>query len=250
MIVSYKKEIRHIYFNIMIGNWKGLYFIIVKIIYNLYTNLCKLFKHKILHCPICSFKGYSFIHLNNSIRLTLNSECPKCHSRSRHRGLFFLYKEMISKKRSKKILHFAPENFLIKSLNSNDLNEYHTADLFMEKVSFREDLQKLSFKNNSYDIVLNNHVLEHISNDIEAIKEIQRILKPDGVAIITVPGNWKKKTKKFLTLQNNGHYRDYGFDFIILLKKIFSKVSIKKLNDYNGESYAIKNDEIAFVCIK
>ena len=249
MIVSYKKEMKYFFLNILNGNWTELFFFIVKIALTLYSNLF-IHKKKMLQCPICLYKGYSFIHLSNSIRLTLNSECPKCHSRSRHRGLFFLYKEILNEKRSKRILHFAPEVYLVKILKSNQQHEYHTADLFMENVSFKEDLQKLSFKDNSYDIVLNNHVLEHIFDDRKAIKEIQRILKPKGKAIITVPGNWKKKTKKFLTLQNNGHYRDYGFDFIILLKKIFSKVSIKKLNEYNGALYAIKNDEIAFVCTK
>lgn len=250
MIASYKKEIKHFYFNILNGNWKALFFLILKNIINIHSNLFISNKKKLLQCPICFYKGYSFIHLSNSIRLTLNSECPQCHSRSRHRGLFFLYKEIINKKENKRILHFAPEIYLIKDIEINDQHEYHTADLFMENVSFKEDLQNLSFKDNSYDIVLNNHVLEHISNDKRAIKEIQRILKPRGIAIITVPGNWKKKTKKFLTLQNNGHYRDYGFDFVILLKKIFSKVFIKNLNEYNGAAHAIKNYEIAFVCVK
>lgn len=250
MIVSYKKEVKFFFHNILNGNWTGLFFLIVKITLTSYSNFFIHKKKKMLQCPICLYKGYSFIHLSNSIRLTLNSECPQCHSRSRHRGLFFLYKEFLNEKGSKKILHFAPEVHLVKILKSDQKNEYHTADLFMENVSFKEDLQKLSFKDNSYDIVLNNHVLEHIFDDKKAIKEIQRILKPKGKAIITVPGNWKKKTRKFLTLQNNGHYRDYGFDFIIFLKKIFSKVSIKKLNKYNGASHAIKNDEIAFVCIK
>jgi ubiquinone/menaquinone biosynthesis C-methylase UbiE len=120
----------------------------------------------------------------------------------------------------------------------------------MKDVKFKEDLQNLSFKDNSYDIILNNHVLEHISNDKKAIQEIQRILKPDGIAIITVPGDWKKRTKHFFSLDNNGHYRDYGFDFVFKLKKVFKRVHIQKLFKYQGQKHAIKKDEIAFICFK
>ena len=109
-------------------------------------------------------------------------------------------------------------------LKGTEKHTYHTADLYMKNVLFKEDLQKLSFKDSSYDVILNNHVLEHIHNDEKAIREIHRVLKIKGIVIITVPGSWKKKTKLFRTLQNNGHYRHYGFDFILILKKVFTKL--------------------------
>ena len=245
-----KKDIRLFISNFQNGNFSAVFYLILKYLYIMIPSALLLSKKNIKNCPLCLYKNKNFLHLSNSIRLSFNSVCPKCHSRSRHRGLFFLYNQIISVEKKKKILHFAPESFLQNKLKKFTQHEYHTADLIMKDVKFKEDLQNLSFKDNSYDIILNNHVLEHISNDKKAIQEIQRILKPDGIAIITVPGDWKKKTKHFFSLDNNGHYRDYGFDFVFKLKKVFKRVHIQKLFKYQGQKHAIKKDEIAFICFK
>tara|TARA_B110000003_G_C16548300_1_gene495571 strand:- start:273 stop:1019 length:747 start_codon:yes stop_codon:yes gene_type:complete len=248
--MHFKKDIRLFILNIKNGDYSGLFYLTLKYLYIMTPSALLRSKKTILNCPLCSYQNQNFLHLSNSIRLSINSACPNCHSRSRHRGLFFLYKEIISVKKEKKILHFAPEIFLQEKIKNFKQHVYHTTDLFMKNVNFREDLLNLSFKDDSYDIILNNHVLEHISNDKKAIQEIHRILKPKGIAIITVPGNWKKKTKHFYSLNNNGHYRDYGFDFIFKLKKVFKTVNVKNLFKYQGQKHAIKLDEIAFICFK
>jgi ubiquinone/menaquinone biosynthesis C-methylase UbiE len=77
-------------------------------------------------------------------------------------------------------------------------------------VDFKEDIQNLSFPNAQYDLILCNHVIEHVPKDEMALKEISRILKPNGKAIITIPGNYQRdNTIYFNHLRFNGHYRDY-----------------------------------------
>ena len=44
-----------------------------------------------------------------------------------------------------------------------------------------------------FDAVIHSHVLEHVNEDILALKEISRILDLGGIAIITIPGNWRRK---------------------------------------------------------
>ena len=59
----------------------------------------------------------------------------------------------------------------------------------------------------------------------KAMRELARILKPKGIAILTIPGNWRRKqTKIFSHLNYNGHYRDYGLDILNMLRNSFSMV--------------------------
>ena len=118
----------------------------------------------------------------------------------------------------------------------------------MDWVDFpREDIQCLRFDDCSYDLVLANHVLEHVENDGLALSEVARILSKNGKAIFTIPGDWRRvETKIFPNLDFNGHYRDYGLDIIDLMKTVFSKVKVCNLFQFDGIKHAIKKDEIAF----
>ena len=103
----------------------------------------------------------------------------------------------------------------------------------------------------SFNLVLINHILEHGADDQSALVELARILITGGTAIITVHGNWRRKqTKTFSHLNYNGHYRDYGFDILDILQSSFSKVKKRTLFHYQGNRYAIKPLETAFICIK
>lgn len=204
-------------------------------------------------CNCCGSALPRLVHRSNKRQISWNSACPNCDARKRHRGLMELYKELIFKPESK-ILHFAPEPIL--STMFQRMGTYETTDLYLKDVTWpNEDIQKLSLPSCKYDFVLINHVLEHIFDDKSAITEINRVLNHGGIAIITVPGNWKKnKTIRFRDLSNNGHYRHYGLDFVDKLKNIFSKVILKDLYDYNFKFGLplglLPGRDIAFICQK
>ena len=207
---------------------------------------------KILTCPLCRFSAAAFVHLSNPIAISWNSACPNCNSRSRHRGLVFLYREFLQNSQGKKILHFAPEPVLAHEIRKYSQHQYFTTDYNMNEVDYpNEDIQKLTFGDSSFDVILNNHVLEHIPDDRKAMRELARILKPKGIAILTIPGNWRRKqTKIFSHLNYNGHYRDYGLDIMNFLRDSFSMVKKNNLFHYQGQRHAIKPLETAFICIK
>jgi ubiquinone/menaquinone biosynthesis C-methylase UbiE len=48
-------------------------------------------------------------------------------------------------------------------------------------------MQDISFPDSYFDAVIANHVLEHVSDDTEAIGEVTRVLKPGGIAILQTP---------------------------------------------------------------
>lgn len=210
----------------------------------------KLFNEKKI-CPICKFETYSFIHLSNHREISWNSACQRCDSRSRHRGLFFLYKKYISNQSNRKILHFAPE-IILSTLFKKNNNLYFTTDLHMKNVDYpKEDIQNLSFEDSTFDVVLCNHVLEHVKNDIKALEEISRVLKTNGIAIITIPGNWKsKQTIPQNPFINNGHYRHYGLDIESFMKKKFNVVRRVNMNTPQVKLHAIKKLEVAYICEK
>ena len=209
---------------------------------NIISQSSYLNESKILYCSICKQKYFAFIHLCNSFGISWNSVCPNCNSRSRQRGLIFLYREFLKNSNKKKFLHFAPEPILEDEIKKYNQHNYYITDYKIPKVNFKfEDAQIFSFNNEYFDLILSNHVLEHIPNDNKAVNEMARILRNNGFSIITVPGDWKNiLTKKFLDLRHNGHYRHYGLDILEILYQNFSNFKKVNLSKYGGKKFAIK----------
>lgn len=77
------------------------------------------------------------------------------------------------------------------------------------------DLQKVDRPSGSYDLVICNHVLEHVPDDGAALRELARIVKPDGIVFLTVPDPARRSETKdwgFPDMQRHGHFREYGSD--------------------------------------
>ena len=85
------------------------------------------------------------------------------------------------------ILHLAPEFCLQKKLSRLQNVHYVTANLDPTQASVSMDVQFTPFRNASFDCVLCCHVLEHVPDDQKAMREMFRILKPGGWAILQVP---------------------------------------------------------------
>lgn len=208
------------------------------------------------HCNVCQHSSSFFLHHANELGIAWFSICPNCNSRSRHRGLFFIYTKIVDElKESISVLHFAPEPVFYPLLRNKALIRYHTSDFFLQDVDFKEDIQNLSFPDATYDLILCNHVIEHVPDDDKALKEIGRILKPKGKAIITIPGNYKRAvTVPFKHLRYNGHYRDYGLDVIKKMERHFQHVQMVNMHIFDeAEGHArfgIRPFDLAFICNK
>lgn len=161
-------------------------------------------------CPVCQSKVEKFMPLSEQFRgkvvienkeylpyleaemLNANEySCPKCGASDRER-FYALYLKNYLFKRYKteniKMVHFAPEASLRNFLNIFTFSEYRTADLMMDKVDDKADLTNLHmYKDNYFDFFICSHMLEHIIDDISAMKELYRILKPNAKGILVVP---------------------------------------------------------------
>ena len=112
------------------------------------------------------------------------------------------------------------------------------------------DAGNTGLPNQAFDIVWGNAVLHHLEHK-KCSSEIARILTFGGIAIITIPGDWRRNnTRTFNHLNYNGHYRDYGLDVFQILRNSFSDVKKCNLFNFNGEKHGINPFETAFICIK
>jgi len=86
-----------------------------------------------------------------------------------------------------KILHVAPEPELKKKFLSNPKINYVSVDIEPNLAMIQMDITNIQFEDNEFDVIICNHVLEHIPNDRKAISELFRVLKKGGFAILQVP---------------------------------------------------------------
>ena len=124
-----------------------------------------------------------------------------------------------------------------KTFFNNHHISYTFADLYDSNAHIREDLTNLSFADNSVDLLICHHVLEHVINDQKALEEIRRVLTPDGYAVLSVPMelSFKKtfslKAIKTPTLRKKyygqtDHLRLYGTDFLKQLQSTGFRVYV------------------------
>ena len=204
-------------------------------------------------CPCCGWTGPAFMATWNWRATSFQAQCPQCDSRSRHRGLIKLLSEALRNKPDGPILFFAPElvlmNQLVRLTPAANIvtTDYNSIDVDHSG----EDIQKLSFKDSVYALLICNHVLEHVLDDQRALLECARVLKPKGVAIFTVPGDFHMTaTVHFKQPDSNGHHRHYGMDFTRKIETVFSSVRAVDMSKSSDPRSGIRQGDYAFVCIK
>lgn len=136
-------------------------------------------------CPLCGWSGPAFGPMGRAGR---HARCGGCNSLERHRAMFlYLRDETHVFERPTRLLHFAPEQALRPTFEKRATIDYVTTDLEMPNVSVRMDIGDLLFRDEVFDCVVCSHVLEHVTDDRAAMREIRRVLRPGGFALILVP---------------------------------------------------------------
>lgn len=216
------------------------------------------------YCPICkmSFREW----LDCGLVLRRKGKCPQCSSAERHRLIYLYLKNKTNFFRSSlKVLHVAPEPCFLRIFKKMKNLEYQTADLESPYADLKIDITDMSrIPDNTYDVVLCFHVLEHIPEDLKAIREMNRVLKPDGWAILQVP--IKKGTKTFedpsvlspamrrKLFGQEDHVRVYGDDYKDRLESSGFITKLEPFARHLGETkikqYGVPASEDIFHCFK
>lgn len=150
--------------------------------------------------------------------------CPYCGSRSRQRSLvLFLLEDLGVDLEEARLLHFAPEKEMEARLHGRAGHNYLSADLQPGAAMVAADMTNLGFDDQSFDIVVASHVLEHIPDDRKALSELLRVLRPGGRAILQHPIEYARETyedasitspdARQLAFGQSDHVRVYGRDF-------------------------------------
>lgn len=170
-------------------------------------------------CPNCGYIGH-FTAFGYPPRF--DAKCPECGSLERHRLFLLLERKKNLLAGVGSVLHFAPEPIIEKYLRQK-IPSYISADLYKSGVDRKEDIENISLPAASVDAVFCSHVLEHV-NDIQALQEIHRILKPGGrlIAMVPICEGWDKTYEnpeivspaaRDLHFGQHDHVRCYGQDF-------------------------------------
>lgn len=195
-----------------------------------------------------------------------NAECPWCSSFERERQAFLYLRDQTDVfQRPVRLLHAAPERNLQKKLRRAKSIDYLSVDLASPRADLHCDLTRLPLPTNSYDVVLCNHVLEHIPDDRAAMRELFRVLKPAGWAMLQVPlAVSRVETEEDLTVDTDeerllrygqrDHVRLYGRDYADRLASVGFAVerhdTRAKFGDDYIRRYALISDELIYIARK
>jgi SAM-dependent methyltransferase len=133
-----------------------------------------------ISCGICEWKGFKFF----------SGHCPKCNSLPRTRLIPFSLKHFKLTNNEPKILHIAPNvneyNYIKRRVTT--LANYDRLNIRnVSHINIVQDLRQTNLESNQYDLAIAWHVLEHIPEDVKAIEEVYRLLKPGGRFLVSVP---------------------------------------------------------------
>ena len=185
---------------------------------------------------------------------------PSTLSLERHRLLWLYLKDETNFFTAPlKVLHFAPEQAFYKKFKKLKNLEYTTTDLNSPLADVKADICALPFKDDSFDVILCNHVLEHIPDDQKALSELYRILKPSGWGIFQIPQDLKRevtyednsitdKKERAKIFGQYDHVRIYGRDYFDRLEEagfIVKAVDYTaRMTDAEIEKYRLAKGEL------
>lgn len=163
-----------------------------------------------------------------------------------------------------KVLHIAPEICFIDRMEKLDNLEYITADLESPLAKVKMDVHQIPFEANSFDVVFCNHVMEHVTDDLQACREINRVLKPSGWGIIQSPVYNMENTLEDASITDpsererlfgqRDHVRKYGRDYAQRLSQSGLKMTedhyVKEIDPALVNKHALPENEIIFYCQK
>ena len=195
-----------------------------------------------------------------------NAIAPDSLSLERHRLMWLFLKDKTNFFTEKlKFLHIAPEYCFIKIFKGMKNIDYTTGDLISPWADVKMDVHNIPFEENSFDVVICNHVLEHVDDSNKVMREFYRVMRPGGWGIFQVPIDNNNpntiedksvtdpKERERLYWQSD-HLRLFGRDYGDRLSKAGFKVTesdyINELDPKLVERYALLKNEKVYFCEK
>ncbi len=195
-----------------------------------------------VYCPVCDYSSARFLKVTGRGRVI----CPVCRSMERHRLLYLYWKHSteLFNQPVKRLLHVAPEPGLFNLFRKDPCIDYYNVDLGSLWARVKAEITDLPFEDTSFDVIICNHVLEHVTDDRKALSEFFRVLVPGGWATLQVPikrettfedPNVTTPEERLEVFGQDDHVRIYGKDYLDRLRdagfKVESISATEFLND-------------------
>jgi len=195
-----------------------------------------------------------------------NVLCPGSLSLERHRLLWlYLQNKTDFFTKNYKMLHIAPEQCFYKLFKAMKNLTYTTGDYNSPIADVHFDLHKAPFEDNSFDVIFCNHVLEHVEDDAQCMRELYRIMKPGGWGIFQVPLDvTRAKTYEDASITSEAdreihfwqkdHVRLFGLDYKDRLSAAGFNVTVddyvNQLSPADVDKFRLPAGEMLYVCRK
>lgn len=228
-------------------------------------------------CPLCGYRSraHKWIGVANTVLTEKHvvgggkrrAGCYNCGATDRERLVYtYLAEEFgLFTTQHRRILHIAPEASLSRQIRKHNFQRYVCGDKFAPGYHYpgdvtNLDILQLPFADDSFDLIICNHVLEHIPDDQAAMRELLRVLRPGGQAILQVPfakdvaETYEDPTatdprQREQLFGQHDHVRLYGSDYGERLKAAGFSLSVAHLA-HRYPRYALNSDEPLFICSK
>ena len=214
-------------------------------------------------CPCCAGQFSGFLPYGLTARP--NAKCPRCGSKKRHRLLWLFLRDRTNFFTARlRVLHFAPERCLRQAFAELPNLDYVTADLMREKVTLAIDITAIPPSAGTFDAILCSHVLEHVTDDRQGMRELCRVLNPGGWAVIMVPLERNRPTtledpsivsptERERVFGQHDHVRLYGQDVQQRLESAGFSVAVHRAKDLGMEAvrkHALSSNDQIYYCTK
>lgn len=215
-------------------------------------------------CPVCKCRLKAFLPFG--LKSSANVQCPVCKSLERHRLIWLYFHEKTNLFRDNlRMLEVAPVFLTSERLKKLPNLDYISADLNSPGAMVKMDITDIQYPDDSFDVIYASHVLEHIEDDVKAMRELCRVLRPGGWAVLQVPMRGEKTLEgpdagtpeeRARLYGQDDHVRIYGFDgkYRERLEEAGFKVTVdpfaKTLGPEKIKRYGLKENEDIYCCVK
>ena len=218
-------------------------------------------------CPICGAQRRRFLPYGY-VTQREDALCPSCLSLERHRALWLCLTGDNELTFGGRMLHIAPEVCFKKRLRQmmqRAEGKYVTADLESPLADMHFDVQSIPLPDSWADIIICNHLLEHVADDRRALSELYRIMAVGGWGVLTVPVDTEREStfeddtvtdpaERTRIFGQYDHRRIYGRDYEDRLRAAGFAVRVvdvsASLSDEECRRYAVRRNEPIYIVRK
>lgn len=217
-------------------------------------------------CPCCGGSFRSFSDAHGILSRTTTGYCPRCNAKARHRRIWLYlegHTDLLT--RRMRVLEIGPWWAFARRLQAMDTITYAGLDIDPKgpHVTHVGDATDMPFDDQSFDGILCVHILEHVVDDHAVIREMFRVLRPGGWALVNVPIDLDNPTDEDPTITDPAdrkrrygeatHVRLYGLDLRERLEEAGFDVEVDYAADIppsDRERYGLRDYENIFMCTR